>query len=51
MYYKSNQYKNLFDRFPVIVIIGNTTGKITENKNINYQWLEYEKVKEWDYRY
>lgn len=51
MYYKSGQYKNLFDNFPVVVIIGDSTKTIIENRNINYQWLEYEKVKEWDYRY
>ncbi|EKN43378.1 hypothetical protein [Clostridium botulinum] len=51
MYYKSGQYKNLFDNFPVVVIIGDSTKAIIENRNINCQWLEYEKVKEWNYKY
>ncbi|WP_242864388.1 hypothetical protein [Clostridium botulinum] len=51
MYYKSGQYKNLFDNFPVVVIIGDNTKAITENKNINCQWLECGKVKEWNYKY
>lgn len=51
MYYKSGQYKSLFDDFPVVVIIGDNIKVITQNKNINCQWLEYEKVKEWDYKY
>lgn len=32
MYYKSNQYKNLFDRFPIVVIIGDTTNKLLKIK-------------------
>ncbi|WP_242867317.1 hypothetical protein [Clostridium sporogenes] len=51
MYYKSGQYKNLFDNFPVVVIIGDNIKVITQNKNINCQWLEYQKVKEWNYKY
>ncbi|WP_409068825.1 hypothetical protein ACFLKC_13890 [Clostridium caseinilyticum] len=51
LYYKSCQYKNLFDNFPVVVIIGHSTKVITENKNINCQWLEYQKVKEWKFEY
>lgn len=51
MYYKSGQYKSLFDDFPVVVIIGDNIKVTTENKNINCQWLEYQKVKEWNYKY
>lgn len=51
MYYKSGQYKSLFDDFPVVVIIGDNIKVITQNKNINCQWLEYQKVKEWNYKY
>ncbi|WP_243150462.1 hypothetical protein [Clostridium sporogenes] len=50
MYYKSGQYKNLFDDFPVVVVIGSKKAS-TVNKNISYQLLEYEKVKEWKFAY
>ncbi|WP_243148818.1 hypothetical protein [Clostridium sporogenes] len=50
MYYKSGQYKNLFDDFPVVVVIGSKKAS-TVNKNISYQLLEYEKVKECKFAY
>ncbi|WP_251862586.1 hypothetical protein [Clostridium sp. Marseille-Q2269] len=51
MYYKSGQYKNLFDNFPAIVVVSSNIEKIIKNKLSNFQLLDYEKVKKWNYSY
>ncbi|HCL4447604.1 TPA: hypothetical protein N2D04_002670 [Clostridium botulinum] len=51
LYYKSKQYKNLFDNFPAIVVVSSNIEKIIKNKISNFQLLDYEKVKKWNYSY
>ncbi|MCY6372492.1 hypothetical protein [Clostridium ganghwense] len=57
MYYKSKEYKKLFDNFPVIAIVSSDidrTKKIIEDnkrEDVLYQYLDYQKVKEWKYHY
>ncbi len=57
MYYKSNQYKQLFDKFPVVVVLSdnieNSRQSIESNKreDLFYQYLKLNKVKSWEYNY
>lgn len=57
LYFKSNQYKTLFDSFPVVAIISQDIERvkkiINDNKkeNITYQYLESDKVIKWEYHY
>lgn len=51
LYYKSGQYKTLFDAFPIVVVMSPKTKEAIKDKNINYQLLDYGKVKGWEYCY
>lgn len=57
LYYKSGQYKSLFDNFPAVVIISDNieNNRLTIDKNkipsLQYQYLDFDKVKSWEYNY
>jgi DNA-binding Lrp family transcriptional regulator len=57
-YYKSKEYKKLFENFPIIIIITDNIDRdklainnsITINE-VNYKYINYDQIKDWEYHY
>ncbi len=57
LFYSSGVYNKYFDKFPPIVIVSNNVDKIqkivekVKTVDLNYVFRDYDKIRDWDFRY